>query len=170
MHQGVTDWVSRWLPAEVRTVVDVGGRNINGTAHQAFTGCRYDRWVVVDVRDDLRPDHADEFHVADFTDWVCPYPDVDVVLCTETFEHCPWEPIVYKSWNVLASYGKAIFTTVTPAFPPHSAEDGKQLRDGEYYEGVDPDRLERVMEHAGFAPLIEVNGAFLNAAGGKLLR
>ena len=61
MHQGVTDWVSRWLPAEVRTVVDVGGRNINGTAHQAFTGCRYDR-CKLRYRSWSRRQHPHQFY------------------------------------------------------------------------------------------------------------
>lgn len=170
MHDGVTDWTQQWI-SPCRTVIDVGGRDINGTAVQAFHSTPYEQWVIVDVRDSLIPDHCDLAFVADFADFDPPAEvgPVDFVLCTEVFEHAEtWREICANAFRVLEWGGRFIVTTVTPAYGPHSAEDGNEIKPGEYYDGIIPEELEAVLEGVGFRNVqIQVGGPFLNAVGTK---
>lgn len=139
MHPAALAWVAEHAPAAT-TVVDVGGRDINGTVRGCFPDADY---VSVDLIDGPGVDV-----VADFATWE-PEGPVDVVVCCEVAEHAPtWPDLVAHAAEILAPGGALIFTAAGPGRAPHSAFDGGELRDGEWYENVDPVELEEVLaEH-----------------------
>lgn len=136
MHPAALAWVARHAPPAT-SVVDVGGRDINGTVRGCFPGAAY---TSVDLIDGPGVDV-----VADFATWE---PDdlVDVVVCCEVAEHTEaWPELVAHAADVLVDGGVLIFTAAGPSRAPHSAFDGGELRDGEWYQAVDPERLEEVL-------------------------
>ena len=48
MHQAVLEWVHRWVPAAPCSVLDVGGRDINGQPHYLF---EHSTFEIVDLVD-----------------------------------------------------------------------------------------------------------------------
>ncbi len=133
MHPAAMSWVATHAPAAVASVVDVGGRDINGTVRACFPGALY---TSVDLIDGPAVDV-----VADFADWE---PDVlvDVVVCCEVAEHAEsWRDLLAHAASILVADGTLIFTAAGPGRAPHSAFDGGELRDGEWYENIDPDAL-----------------------------
>lgn len=139
MHPAALAWVARHAPPAT-SVVDVGGRDINGTVRGCFPGAAY---TSVDLIDGPSVDV-----VADFATWE-PAALADVVVCCEVAEHTEtWPELVAHAADVLVDGGTLIFTAAGPTRAPHSALDGGELRDGEWYEAVDPERLEEVLsEH-----------------------
>jgi len=117
------------------SVLELGGRNVNGSVRPYFAGARY---TSVDI---------------------CPGPDVDIVadattyrpeerfgavVCCEVFEHAE-EPdgFVATAWRSLRPGGVLILTAACPPRPAHSAIDGGPLRAGEFYRNVAPDMMAR---------------------------
>lgn len=123
--------------------LEFGSRDVNGT-----------------IRDLLDP--SNEYHGVDIMDG----PNVDevadaatyetneryaLVACLEVFEHAEeWPSIIRSSYEALRHGGTAIFTAAGPERAPHSAYDGFEVREGEWYENVDPTDLEWEMRAAGF--------------------
>jgi SAM-dependent methyltransferase len=135
MHDAAFQWVARHAAGS--SVVDAGGRNVNGTVRSLFPGARF---TSVDVRPG---DGVDV--VADFATWE---PDelVDTVVCTEVAEHTPdWPLLVQRAAGLLLPGGRFIFTAAGPGRAPHSAEDGGPVRHGEHYENIDPAALASVL-------------------------
>ncbi len=136
MHPAALAWVARHAPPAT-SVVDVGGRDINGTVRACFPGVAY---TSVDLIEGPGVDV-----VADFATWE---PDhlVEVVVCCEVAEHAKaWPELLEHAAEILTDDGVLIFTAAGPSRAPHSAFDGGELRDGEWYEAVDPVRLEEVL-------------------------
>lgn len=135
MHREALDFVARHARAiGLRLfVVDLGGRDVNGSPRDFFRGARY-------VSVDLVPGRGVDV-VADARTWT-PGEPCDTVLCLEVLEHAP-EPlaIVENARRMLAPGGVLILTAACDARAPHSCVDGGPLRPGEYYKNLDPNAL-----------------------------
>lgn len=134
MHAAALDWIGRQAPQRPCRVLDVGGRDINGTPRHLFhPSCQY---TVVDV---IAGPNVDV--VADFADYNPP-DTVDVVVFAEVAEHTArWKQLIGKAWSLLSPGGVLVFTAAGEGRTPHSALDGGELRDGEWYENVTAEAL-----------------------------
>lgn len=148
MHTEALEWVSRYATAEPAAVLDLGGRDINGSVRHLFP--KADPYRVMDIR----PGDGVDI-VADAATWE---PDrlYDVVVCTEVFEHTAnWPLICFTAHKALRSGGRFIATMAGPGRPAHSAVDGLfRLHPGEYYGNVHPDTLRAVLELVGFDDIV----------------
>lgn len=139
------EWIAKHATAGAVKVLDLGGRDINGTPQYLFPGAAC--YTVLDIRDGPGVDI-----VADAATW---QPDGlwDVVICAEMFEHtAQWRAIVRTAFNACAPGGTFIVTTAAPGRPPHSAVDGEfRLLPGEHYANIRPAELERVLAVSGWA-------------------
>jgi SAM-dependent methyltransferase len=135
MHEEQRAWMKRQseLVGRVGAVVDIGGRNINGTVRDLFD-C--DTYTAVDLFAGPGVDV-----VADATVWRPDRP-VDVVVCCEVFEHTPdGEALVAAAADMLKPGGWLYVTCATDPREPHSTLDGGGVRRGEWYANVKPDEL-----------------------------
>lgn len=147
MHTEAYEWVRRHATADTLSVLDVGGRNINGSVRDLFPGAA--PYVAMDV---LPGEGVDI--VADAASWE-PDRQYDLVVCTEVFEHArEWPAIVRTIRSALRPGGRVILTMAGPGRPPHSAIDGGwNLHEGEWYGNVLPAELEAVLYAAGFTAI-----------------
>jgi hypothetical protein len=128
---------------EFGSVLEVGGRNVNGSVRDLFPGATYTAM-------DIAPGEGVDV-VADAADWK-PTATFDCVVCCEVFEHTPrWPEILATMAAALDIGGTAIITAAAPPRLPHSAVDGGPLRVGEYYGNVEPQLLAKEMAAAGFS-------------------
>jgi hypothetical protein len=131
------------------SVLDIGGRNVNGTVRDLFPDSRY-------VTLDIAPGDGVDI-VADAADWT-PTSTFDAVVCCEVLEHTPrWPEILQTIAKALDLGGTAIITAAAPPRAPHSAVDGGPLRRGEYYGNVEPTLLAKEMAAAGFTGRVAVH-------------
>lgn len=143
MHNEAYQWVQRHATTDPVSVLDIGGRNINGSVRDLFPAA--DPYIALDIREGYGVDI-----VADAASWT-PDRAYDVVVCTEVFEHTHvWPQICATAYTALRAGGQLILTMAGPGRQPHSAVDGASIRDGEYYANVDPAELERVLKECGF--------------------
>lgn len=137
MHDAVRTWVAVHRLPPPRTVVDIGGRNINGGVRDLFPGAQF-------TSVDLHPG-PDVDVVGDFLDYTPPEP-VDLVLCLEVAEHCPvWDRLLEHAAEILRPGGRLIFTAAGPGRSPHSGLDEQPIRPDEHYANVDPSALTDVL-------------------------
>lgn len=147
MHDQAFAWVAAHCTTEPVEVLDIGGRNVNGSIRDLFPGAT--RYVAVDIREGEGVDV-----VADAAAWV-PDQEYDVVVSTETFEHTDvWPQICNTAYKALKAGGKLILTMAGPGRSPHSAVDGGPLRPDEYYGNVDGERLRDTLEAVGFKQVV----------------
>ncbi len=147
MHAEAYTWVQRHAASELGAVLEIGGRNINGSVRPLFPIA--DPYRTLDV---VPGDGVDI--VADAADWT-PDRKYDVVVCTEVFEHTPrWPEICATALRALAPGGLFVATMAGPGRPDHSAVDGGPLRGGEYYENVDPNWLFHTLLVRGFVGVV----------------
>lgn len=144
MHNEAMQWVARHATDRPVSVLDLGGRDVNGTVRPLFPNATVYR--VVDI---LPGDGVDV--VADAADWT-PDRQYDVVVCCETFEHTArWPEICATAFAACRPGGQLILTMAGPGRPEHSAIDGEfRLHPGEYYGNVDPAELWRVLRAVGW--------------------
>jgi len=159
MHDAVRQWVSANMPASPGDVVDVGGRDINGSVKPLFDGA--DSYLSIDPVDGAGVDV-----VAPFETWD---GEADTVVCCEVAEHVEgWGEIVSHACEVLRPGGTFIFTAAGPGRAPHSAIDQEPMREWEWYENVDPARLEQELDAAGFELwVVDVAGSDVRAVAWK---
>jgi SAM-dependent methyltransferase len=142
MHAGAyhfVEYVARCLPPR-RSVVEFGGRDVNGSVRPLFRGCEY---IGVDVE----PGPGVDF-VGDAATWK-PEPSrrFDTVISTETLEHTPVaDRICANAYELLERGGVFIVTAASVGRAPHSAIDGGALRYGEFYRNVSPFLLRKWLE------------------------
>jgi cyclopropane fatty-acyl-phospholipid synthase-like methyltransferase len=143
LHAEAYAWVKQHAPTDAETVLDIGGRNINGTVRDLFPNAVY---RVLDIN----ADHDVDI-VADASTWT-PDQQYDVVVCCEVFEHTPvWPAICTTAHEAMKPGGALILTMAGPGRAPHSARDGGSvLYDGEHYDNIHPNNLEHVLHEAGF--------------------
>lgn len=147
MHADAYAWVKRHATSAAVSVLDVGGRNVNGSPRDLFPAA--DPYTVLDI---LPGDGVDI--VADAATWT-PDRAYDVAVCCEVLEHTPaWREICATAYAALRPGGLAILTMAGPGRAPHSAFDGGPVRDGEYYANVYPGDLEVVLKECGFADVV----------------
>lgn len=131
-----------------RRVLEFGSLDINGSARTAFPEVSDDDWFGIDLQDGPRVDEiadASTFRVA---------VRVDLVICCEMLEHTPLvAEVVANAWHNLTVGGYLLVTCAAPPRPPHSAVDGGELGEDEYYGNVTTQRLTRAFKDAGFRPV-----------------
>lgn len=146
MHPEALEWVERFASTADLTALEIGGRDINGTGRTLFPGAT---WTVLDIEPG-----AGVSVVADAATWE-PDQSYDLVLCTEVFEHTPaWRDIIATAHRALAEGGRFVATAAGPGRLPHSGWDGAAVRDGEWYENIDPADLRTCMAEAGFTDVV----------------
>lgn len=143
MHPEALAFVGRNIPAGVATVLDIGGRDVNGTPRVLFGPDV--TYVALDVH---RGPGVDV--VADATTWA-PDRAYDLVVCCEVFEHIPaWREVLVTAYRALAPGGRLVVTCAGPGRPPHSGWDGAELRPGEWYRNLTAAELADALTAAGF--------------------
>ncbi len=149
MHLEAFGWVSDKAPMAKPggAVLDIGGRDVNGTVRPLFPGAEVYRSV------DIAPGAGVDI-VADAADWM-PDQQYDTVVCTEVFEHTPrWPEICATAYLALVPGGLFVATMAGPGRAAHSAVDGGPIRAGEYYGNVGPDELRDVLIDLGFVDVV----------------
>jgi len=125
-----------------KVVVEIGSRNVNGTIRGLFAGAAF-------TGVDIEPGEGVDV-VASGAVYVHPTP-VDVVVCTEVFEHTPdAKEIVARAADMLRPGGVFIATMAATGRFPHSAVDGGELRPDEFYRNVNKYELTDWLDAAGF--------------------
>jgi len=138
------EWVTRFATAAPLSILDIGGRDVNGTPRALFPNAT--AYTVLDLRPGANVDI-----VADAAEWNPDGRCWDLVLCTEVFEHTPaWPAICRTAYRTLWPGGRFIVTTAAPGRPPHSGIDGGDRRADEHYANIDPAELRVALELAGF--------------------
>lgn len=134
--------MERWATTDSVTVLDLGGRSINGTCRDMFPNASY---VSLDIMEG-----EGVAIVADAADWQpdCRY---DVVVSTEVFEHTErWREICSTAHRALKRGGRLIVTCAGPARGAHSAVDGGPLHADEFYANVSAAALGGWLYRVGF--------------------
>lgn len=156
MHQAVLDFVAEHRPDTATAVLDIGGRDINGTPRQIFADA--ETYTSVDLHPGPGVDIAGDIRDLGLTDIA------DVVLCLEVLEHAePWRAIVAAAVTACEPGGTILITCAGPARTPHSAVDGGPLRDGEYYANITADELSQALAAAGVTSMVQELGADIQA-------
>lgn len=165
MHPAVLDWVGQFKTTEDLSVLDIGGRDLNGSPRMFFPNAN--PYHVLD----LYP--GPNVHmVADATDidsvekWIT-LGAYDLVICTEVFEHVKnWAGIIETAYDVLRPGGWLIFTCAGPGRPVHSGiEPVWGLVPGEeHYANVSPEEISEVLHGQGWSD-IEVRQLGLDTQG-----
>lgn len=161
MHREAFEYVRRYASTHPLHIVEIGSLDINGSARRLFPLARYvglDRVAGRGV--DL---------VVDAIDYR-PAQPVDMVICCEVLEHCErWAQIVAVSSTWLNQNGRMVVTCANPLRAPHSAIDGRHLREGEYYAGVTGAELAGEMQKSGLLlDSIETLGTDTRASGVRI--
>src|SRR5215207_3481469 len=133
MHDAARSYIlSQTVGKRFAKVVEVGGRNINGSLRDAINA---DEYISIDLKDG-----PDVDVVGDCRDWQPPWP-ASLVLCAEVLEHTD-DPggVVAACISYLRPGGRLILTCAGPG-RPHSGVDGMELRPGEVYTDIQPDDL-----------------------------
>lgn len=125
--------VVRTLPPR-RLVVELGGRNFNGSIRPLFAGA--EAYISVDLRAGCGVDV-----IGDAATYTPPEPP-DTVVCCEVLEHAPnADAVVANALRILAPGGVLVLTCATDPRLPHSSVDGNRVRPGEHYANVPPEDL-----------------------------
>lgn len=142
MHPAVLRYVQRFASDAPLDVLDIGGRDVNGTVRHLFPAARF---LILDLREGPGVDL-----VADAADWQ-PDKHYDLVVCTEVFEHTErWRDICRTAYKALKPGGRLVVTCAAPGRHEHSGIDGGGLHRGEHYENVAATDLAAVLYDLGF--------------------
>lgn len=140
---GVGSWILDGKTHRPELVVEIGSRNVNGSIRQRFDGLNV-RYVGVDIEPGPGVDV-----VADGATYSPPRPP-SMVVCMEVLEHTPQgAEIVGNAARALAPGGWLLVTCATNPRSPHSAADGGQLREGEFYANIPAADLHAWVDQAG---------------------
>ena len=137
MDAACRDFVERSianLSTRPKYILEIGSRNINGGLRDLFPEAIY---VGIDLLGGTGVDI-----VADGATYQ-PKMRPDLVLCCNVFEHAPkWREVIMNFQNILSQNGGTfIITAATDPWPAHSAYDGAELRENEYYQNVPMNEL-----------------------------
>jgi len=148
MHAEALEWVRRHATTRAVSVLDLGGRNINGSPRALFPNASVYR--TLDIADGPGVDI-----VADASTWI-PDQMYDVVVCCETFEHtASWPQICTTAYVACKPGGLLILTMAGPGRPDHSGIDGGwTLHPGEHYGNVEPGELWRALHDCGWRKIL----------------
>lgn len=144
MHEQAMEWVAQFRTTDPLAVLDIGGRDLNGSTRPLFPNAN--PYHVVDIL----PGRGVDF-VADAADWRTEQ-QYDLVLSTETFEHAKrWPEIIATAYAALRPGGLFVFTCAGPGRPPHSGVAAVwELSPGEWYANVSTQELETVLKEQGW--------------------
>lgn len=142
MHQAVFDFVARRLPIDITsnsTVVEFGSKDINGNIRPLLGQAQY---MGIDLEEGPNVDK-----IMDCRDWKIP---ADVILCLELLEHCEdLDGVIRSIIKNIKPGGMALITCAINPRKPHSAIDGGELHDGEYYKNVNARKLTTLVNKHG---------------------
>lgn len=132
MHQAAYEYVKSIadLIGKRRRVLDIGGRNTNGTVKPLFHGAQY---VGLDYKPGIGADI-----VANAATWRPPAGDplFDTVVSTEVLEHTPLgQAICQTAYDVLSPGGVFILTAAGEGRPEHG-EHLTPLTSHDHYRNV----------------------------------
>lgn len=145
MHEAVRSYVKRFATDEPISVLDIGGRDLNGSVRDLFPAATYTVLDIlpgpgVDIVADAATWREDGFQEC----W-------GLVVCCEVFEHTPrWPLIIETIWRSLYEGGRAIITCAGAGRAPHSGIHATGIQPGEYYANLDKDDLRQAIFNAGF--------------------
>lgn len=161
MHEASANWIERFSHSAdnfIRRlrVIDLGGRDVNGEGrrlwpknHMYWTVDREPGDSVDAVADVTKPDEV--LLALNRAGIEVPF---NVVVCTSVFEHeRQWPLIIETAHTLLRPGGILLVTTVRDPFPEHSGIDGRAVREGEFYMGVDPWQVVLHATERGFGVL-----------------
>ena len=150
MHEAVLSWVGQFRTLDDLSVLDIGGRDLNGSPRMFFPNAS--PYHVLDLRPGPNVDI-----VADAAEWrpalgSAGRPWYDLAICTEVFEHTQaWPEILATAYAALRPGGWLIFTCAGPGRPAHSGiEAVPGLIDGEHYANVSPQQIESELRGQGW--------------------
>jgi trans-aconitate methyltransferase len=154
-------YVERFATDEAIDILDIGGRNVNGTPREMFPNARY---TVLDIRAGENVDI-----VADASTWE-PSQRSDLILSTECFEHAEdWPLICDTAFKACRPGGRIVVTCAGPGRAPHSAFVEAGVQPGEFYANVEPTALSNALQIAGFVDVeVEQVGLDLQATGRRM--
>lgn len=145
MHGEARAWVTAHSTTEPIRVLDLGGRNVNGSLRELFPNATY---LALDIAVGPGVDI-----VADAATWT-PTRLFDVVLCTEVFEHTPvWPQIVGTAFAALVFGGLFVATMAGPNRPAHGADGSSSPHAGEHYANITGPDLLDVLTSCGFTEI-----------------
>jgi SAM-dependent methyltransferase len=146
------EWIARYATSEPVSVLDIGGRDVNGSPRHLFPAAT--RYTVLDALPGEQVTDVDI--IADAATWNPSGQWWDVVVCAEVLEHAAsWRAILRTAHAACAPGGRLIVTTAAPGRRPHSAVDGElRLLPGEHYANIRPAELERALIAAGWADVV----------------
>lgn len=148
MHREAMEWVHENAPRDAKWILDIGGRDVNGTPRGMFKEARCYR--VIDIVPGPEVDVC-----VDAAEWT-PDRAYDLVLACEVFEHAErWPDICYTALMALKPGGVFVATMGGPGRAVHSGRDGSgNLWPGETYANVDPEQLRTVLESQGWVDVV----------------
>jgi len=148
MHGQAFGWVGQFRTDEDLAVLDIGGRDLNGSTRPLFPNAN--PYHVIDIRPGKGVDI-----VADAADWRGNEGSYDLVVTTETFEHAEkWREIIRTAWHVLRPGGWLIFTCAGPGRPPHSGVEAVWgLIGDEWYANVSPQEIAAELRIQGWTEI-----------------
>jgi hypothetical protein len=154
MHQAVRDYVHQFATGEKIDILDIGGRNVNGTPRDLFPNATY---TVLDIHQGTDVDIQ-----ANAAEWDPDGRAWHLILCTEVFEHTPEYPAICRTaFEACWPGGRFIVTCAGPGRASHSAFMEAPQQPGEFYENLTATRLADALSAAGWAD-IEVERAGLD--------
>lgn len=130
------------------SIIDIGGRNNNGTPRDIWNQSEYTALDILEAPDvDI---------VADASKWK-PTRQWSMGLCTEVFEHVrpeTHEPILANLRQAVRPGGRMLLTCATDPRPRHAAAGGAYMDPNEFYANVIPEDLLLALNRAGW--IVEV--------------
>jgi SAM-dependent methyltransferase len=148
MHKAAWDYVADAvtkynLDQPELTVIDLGGRNVNGTVRDLFPNVA--RYVALDLRAAPGVDIVADAATAQLDE------RFDVVVSTELLEHAEHAAeIIANAHRHLTPGGVFVATMAGPRRTPHGASGEPEPPPGEFYRNIYPNTLSRWLLDAGF--------------------
>ena len=162
MHPAAMQWLEQYATDDKLRILDVGGRNINGTPRSLFPNADY---TTVDLIEHASVDIVGDILELDADDLDGPF---DVVIYAEVAEHSPdWAMHLAHLFDLLAADGVLLITAAGPDRTPHSSLDGGPLREDEFYQNIDPEMLADELYKLTDYVAIDVVGADVRAMAGN---
>lgn len=128
--------IGRYIDMSEASMLDVGGRNVNGSVHELFPVYSV---TTTDIIEGEGVDFVVDFSIKDIPKYLSWGSKFDIVISTEVLEHAPdWRNIVENMIESTKPGGWVVITCATTGRPPHSAIDGHFLtdEDEEFYANV----------------------------------
>lgn len=142
MHDAVIDYVRQATEGlRPARVIDLGGRDVNGSPRHLFPDADY---ITVDVVAGPGVDVVADAATVELD-------PADLVLCTELLEHTQdGARIIANAWRLLRPGGVFVATMAGPGRAPHGAGGETHPPPGEWYRNVEPADLVEWLMAAGF--------------------